>query len=180
MAHSAAPRNPLGLETFGDRHPGCGWIGRPERCELQPWGSSSPDYRPASLEQPRGAGRSPGLARAHRGYSKRIVGPRAVRTALAGFATGCKGPQGDPRGLPESRVGVGSPAAASGQARRGGPSPSGLGAVARSRARAEGTGGGSPDPAGGERADRLWRQWGVRLEVAPKAAGPRRGTETLR
>lgn len=49
------------------------------------------------------------------------------------------------------------------------------GAAARSGAGAEGKGGGSPDPAGGERADRIWSLREAWSEVAPCAVGPRGG-----
>lgn len=57
----------------------------------------------------------------------------------------------------------------------GGPGPSRSGAPARSGAGAEGKGGGSPDPAGGERADRIWSLREAWSEVAPCIAGPRGG-----
>lgn len=57
----------------------------------------------------------------------------------------------------------------------GQPGPSGSGAAARSGEGAEGTGGGSPDPARGERADRIWSLREAWSEVAPCAAGPRAG-----
>lgn len=40
-----------------------------------------------------------------------------------------------------------------------------------------GHGGGSPDPAGGERADRIWSLREAWSEVAPCAAGPRGGAQ---
>lgn len=55
------------------------------------------------------------------------------------------------------------------------PGPSRNGAAVRSGAGAEGMGGGSPDPAGGERADRIWSLPEAWSEVAPYAAGPRGG-----
>lgn len=58
---------------------------------------------------------------------------------------------------------------------RGGSRPSQSEAAARSGAGAEGMGGGSPDPAGGERADRIWSLREARSEVAPCAVGPRGG-----
>lgn len=53
----------------------------------------------------------------------------------------------------------------------GGSGPSGCGAAARSRAGMEGSEGGSPDPAGGERADRIWSLQEAWSEVAPCAGG---------
>lgn len=61
------------------------------------------------------------------------------------------------------------------RASAGQPGPSGSGAAARSGAGAEGTGGGSPDPARGERADRIWSLREAWSEVAPCAVGPRAG-----
>lgn len=59
----------------------------------------------------------------------------------------------------------------------GGSGPSGRGAATRSRAGMEGSEGGSPDPAGGERADRIWNLRETWSEVAPcaRVRGARRG-----
>lgn len=108
--------------------------------------------------------------------SGRRIGPHRTAPAPASFIFGFWGPTearlaGEQGGKPPWGGRGLSPRAVAGRSRLRWRSR----AAVRSRAGAEGTGGGSPDPAGGERADRIWSLREAWSEVAPCAVGPHGG-----